>query len=84
MSTRGPWRRRWQELTPRQRTLVLVLGSAQLSLAATAWADLATRPVDEVNGSKVRWAAVIAINWIGPLAWFRWGRLSGPTHGGRL
>jgi len=67
-------RHRWQDLTPAQQTTVLVLGSVQLSLAATAWADLATRPTEEVNGSKARWAAVIAINWIGPLAWFRWGR----------
>ena len=48
--------------------------SVQLSLAATAWAQLATTPAAEVNGSKVRWAAIIAINFLGPLAWFRWGR----------
>jgi hypothetical protein len=71
-------RRRWQDLTPAQQTAVLVLGSVQLSLAATAWADLAKRPAEEVNGSKARWAAIIAINWIGPLAWFRWGRRT--TH----
>jgi hypothetical protein len=67
-------RRRWRDLTPAQQTAVLVLGSVQLSLAATAWADLAARPAEEVNGSKARWAAIIAINWFGPLAWFRWGR----------
>lgn len=66
--------RRWQDLTPAQQTTVLVLGSVQLSLAATAWADLATRPAEEVNGSRARWAAIIAISWPGPLAWFRWGR----------
>jgi Phospholipase_D-nuclease N-terminal len=67
-------RRRWQDLTPRQRATVLAVASVQLSLAATAWADLATRPAQEVNGSKARWAAIIAINFVGPLAWFRWGR----------
>jgi hypothetical protein len=67
-------RRRWQDLTPAQQTAVWILGSVQLSLAATAWADLAKRPADQVNGSKARWAAIIAINWLGPLAWFRWGR----------
>jgi hypothetical protein len=51
-----------------------VLGSVQLSLAATAWTDLARRPARRVNGRKGVWAAVIAINWIGPLAYFRWGR----------
>lgn len=64
----------WSELTSGQRTAVLVLGSVQLALAATAWSDLARRPAREVNGRKAVWAAVIAVNWIGPLAWFRWGR----------
>ncbi|WP_116451630.1 PLDc N-terminal domain-containing protein [Blastococcus litoris] len=67
-------RRRWRELSSREQTAVLTLASIQLSLAATAWADLATRPAAGVNGSKVRWAFVIAINVVGPLAYFRWGR----------
>ena len=70
--TRGA-RGKWSELSPRQQTAVLVLGSIQLSLAATAWVDLARRPAAQVNGRKVIWALVIAINWIGPLSYFRWG-----------
>jgi len=66
--------RRWVDLTPGQQTAVLTAASVQLSLAATAWAQLATTPAAEVDGSKARWAAVIAINFVGPLAWFRWGR----------
>jgi Phospholipase_D-nuclease N-terminal len=66
--------RRWEDLSARQQTLVLVAGSVQLALAATAWADLATRTADEVNGRKSLWALLIAVNWVGPLAWFRWGR----------
>ena len=66
--------RSWSDLTPKQQTAVLVLGSVQLSLAATAWADLAKRPPEQVNGSKARWAAIIAINLVGPIAYFRWGR----------
>jgi len=67
-------RRRWNDLSPREQTAVLTLGAVQLSLAATAWTDLARRPAAQVNGSKARWALVIAINFFGPLAWFRWGR----------
>lgn len=51
-----------------------VLASLQLALAATAWIDLARRPADQVNGSKVRWAAVIAINFVGPILYFTKGR----------
>jgi len=57
---------------------VLTLASIQLSLAATAWADLATRPADRVNGRKAMWAAIIAVNFAGPLSYFRWGRLPRP------
>lgn len=67
-------RRRWQDLSDRQRFVVLTLGSIQLSLAATAWTDLATRPAESVNGSKRWWALIIAINWVGPISYFRWGR----------
>ena len=67
-------RRRWADLSPHEQTAVLVAASVQLSLAATAWADLATRTPAEVNGSRTTWAAVIAVNIVGPLAWFRWGR----------
>ena len=67
-------RKKWAELTGGQRAAVLLLGSLQLSLAATAWSDLARRPARQVNGRKGLWAAVIAVNWIGPLAYFRWGR----------
>ena len=66
--------RRLSELSPGRRVAVLALASVQLSLAATAWADLATRPAAAVNGPKSRWALIIAINVVGPIAYFRWGR----------
>jgi hypothetical protein len=66
--------RRWSDLSERQQTAILVGASIQLSLAATAWADLATRPAELVNGRKAMWAAVIGVNFVGPIAYFRWGR----------
>lgn len=66
-------RRGWATLSDRQQTALLVLASVQLSLAATAWADLATRPANQVRGSKQVWAAIIAINFLGPAAYFIWG-----------
>jgi hypothetical protein len=50
------------------------LGAVQVSLAAAAWTDLARRPARAVNGPKGVWALVIAVNTVGPLAYFRWGR----------
>ena len=67
-------RRRWADLTSRQQAVILTLASVQVSLAAMAWTDLARRPAESVDGSKARWALVIAINFFGPLVYFRWGR----------
>jgi hypothetical protein len=67
-------RRRWSDLSPRQQLLTLIAGSVQLSLAATAWIDLARRPAEQVTGPKPLWAAIIAVNFVGPLAYLRWGR----------
>lgn len=67
-------RKKWSDLSGGQQALVIVAGTVQLALAATAWADLARRPAEEVNGSKAAWAAVIAINFIGPISYFAKGR----------
>ena len=74
-------RRQWRDLSPSQRAAVLALASVQLSMAATAWADLASRPAAAVDGRKPVWAAVIAINFVGPLAYFAWGRRNAGTAG---
>ncbi|MFD7659665.1 hypothetical protein ACFV4N_37305 [Actinosynnema sp. NPDC059797] len=65
---------KWSELSRAQRRVVAVLAAVQVGLAAAAWADLARRPASAVNGSKRWWALVIGINFIGPVAWFGWGR----------
>jgi hypothetical protein len=65
---------RWSDLSDRQKTVVLVAASVQVALAATAWIDLAVRPASQVNGGKARWATIIAVNFIGPLYYFRCGR----------
>lgn len=71
MRARG---RRWSELSDGQRLAVVALGSVQVTLAATAWADLARRPASAVNGPKAVWALLIAVSFVGPLAYLRWGR----------
>jgi len=38
------------------------------------WADLATRPAARVNGRKDVWAAIIGVNFVGPIAYFARGR----------
>ena len=66
-------RKQWSDLTDRQKTALLLAVSVQLSLAATAWVDLARRPRDQVNGPKGAWAAAIAVNFVGPISYFAFG-----------
>ncbi len=65
---------RWQDLTAWQKGAVTAGAAVQFGLAAAAWADLARRPAAEVRGPKWRWAAVIAVNYAGPIAYFCLGR----------
>lgn len=66
--------RTWGELGAGERRAVIALGSVQVGLALAAWTDLARRDPATVNGPKWRWALLIAVNFVGPLAYFRWGR----------
>ncbi len=67
-------RKHWRDLDPGQQTAILVMASVQVSLAATAWIDLARRPSALVRGPKPLWAAAIAVNFVGPIAYFVAGR----------
>lgn len=64
----------WDELSASGKVLVMLLAAMQLSLAVSAWTDLVERPAVQVNGSKRRWAAIIAVNFIGPILYFARGR----------
>ncbi len=64
----------WRELNPVQRAATVVLAAVQLALSVAAWRDLAKRSDAEVNGDRRLWTFIIAINWIGPVLYFRRGR----------
>lgn len=71
-------RKKWRDLTSGQQAAVLILAFVQASLAFTAWVDLARRPAAAVNGRKAKWGAIIAVSFVGPIVYFRRGRL--PTR----
>lgn len=56
---------RWDDLSSGQKAGLLTLASVQVSLAVSAWTDLAFRPAEQVNGSKLKWAAIIAVSLVG-------------------
>ena len=67
-------RNRWDDRSSGRRRAIRVLSAVQFALAAAAWIDLSRRPVDQVTGRKWWWAFAIAVNFVGPIAYFRWGR----------
>ena len=73
-------RRRWSDLTPRQRRLILVGVAYEGVLKIAALVDLKRRPADQVRGPKWLWATgIFFVNSVGamPLAYFRYGRKAG-------
>jgi hypothetical protein len=65
---------RWSDLSAEQRAAVAAAAAVQMGLLAAALTDLRRRPSDQVNGSKAMWAAVSFVNFVGPLAYFAFGR----------
>src|SRR4029453_16199921 len=59
-------KRRFSDLSPRSRMLLVALGVLQVSLNAAAQVDISRRPATEVRGSKIGWRLVSLINIFGP------------------
>ena len=71
---------RWDELSTARQLVVMLVVSIKISLAVSAWADLAERPPELVNGSKTKWATVIGIVFVGPIMYYVRGRRAFPTE----
>lgn len=56
-----PGRRRWNDLPPARRTLVVTVGVIDVGLRAWALVDLRNRPSEEVNGRKAVWALALTV-----------------------
>jgi hypothetical protein len=67
-------RKRWSEFSGRQRTAIVIAGVVQASLSAATLLDLRRRPSTQIRGSKRLWAAAAFVNFVGPLAYFSFGR----------
>jgi hypothetical protein len=67
-------KKRWSDLSTEQRAAVAVAAVIQVGLLSAALADLRRRPSDQVKGSKGMWVALSFVNFVGPLAYFAFGR----------
>jgi len=76
-------KKRWKDLSPRSRQLIVLGATVDGLLKLIALVDLQRRPATRVNGSKARWAtAIVLINSGGlvPVVYLLWGRR--PAHEG--
>lgn len=67
-------RRSWSDLSTQQRAQIIIVGIAQLALLGAALWDIWHRPPDRIRGPRGAWTAASFVNWIGPLAYFIFGR----------
>jgi hypothetical protein len=65
---------RWNDLSDRARAGIVAAGVVQVSLTLAALADLRRRPARRINGSKPLWIAASFVNFVGPIAYFAFGR----------
>ena len=66
--------KRWQDLSATKRLAIAAAGLVQVSLQVAALRDMRRRDARRVNGDKRVWAAASFVNFIGPLAYFAFGR----------
>ncbi|MGI8682767.1 MAG: hypothetical protein ACR2JO_11710 [Mycobacteriales bacterium] len=69
-------KKRWSDLTPGSRRLIMIGGAIEGVLKTAALVDLVHRPTEEVRGSKPLWAAaIVLINSVGvvPITYFAYG-----------
>ena len=62
------------DLTAQQKKMVGFSATVQFALAGLALADIWRRPAAEIRGSRALWSAACAVNFIGPLSYFIFGR----------
>jgi len=70
-------KKRWSDLSPRTRKLILVGSAIDTGLKAAALIDLKKRSDDEINGSRRKWGlALTFVNTAGvlPVVYFVRGR----------
>jgi hypothetical protein len=73
-------KKRWADLSACQRIGVMIGAAIQIGLLAAGLWDLAHRKAEEVRGDRRLWAGLMFVNWIGPIAYFAYGRKDSPLR----
>jgi hypothetical protein len=66
--------KRWQDLSTGQRRGIVFSSVVQFALLSAALVDIWRRPEEKIRGSKRLWALAAFVNFVGPIAYFSFGR----------
>jgi hypothetical protein len=68
--------KRWSDMSPRARKLLVSAAIAEAILKMAVLADLRRRPASEIRGRKKAWASAMLVNSAGiiPASYFVFGR----------
>ncbi|MGW5073454.1 PLDc N-terminal domain-containing protein [Rhodococcus sp. NPDC004095] len=61
-------------LDPRLRVPIAVAAAIQIALTGAALLDIRRRDPNTIRGSKKAWTAASFVNFLGPIAYFVYGR----------
>lgn len=64
----------WKDLSPGTKRVITGGGILQLFLLGLAHRDISRRPAEQIRGGKGVWRIATLVNFIGPLAYFAFGR----------
>ena len=67
-------KKRWSDMSRGQQVATVLASLVQFSLLAAALWDIAHRPDTGIKGSKKAWTAASFVNFVGPIAYFVFGR----------
>jgi len=67
-------KKKWSELSSRNRRLITILGVAEAVLLAASLWDIKRRPAERIRGPKWMWRSLAFVSFVGPLAYFAVGR----------
>ncbi len=62
-------------MRPARRRGITVVAIVQVALLLAALRDIRRRPADEIRGPRLLWALVSFVNFVGPLSYFKFGRV---------
>jgi hypothetical protein len=66
--------KKWSDLSAGQRTAIKILAVGELVLKIAMLVDIKRRPASQIRGPKRAWRAAAAINTLGPVSYFAFGR----------